>query len=313
MKKLLFILCYGIFSLAMAEDVTVKENERLMLDKFKQLTSPNSQTKKYFINIEKLTLNNNSILLLPEYSGQEVVLNINELVVNGKAVIVQTFAGNFNFEYLDKEIFHHYGGGKFPRAQSGKNGSPVSPQNRLVGDTSKGLRGNDGTEGFYGRSSIAKLTLNVNIQKLSQLYVLLIAESGGFGGKGSAGQIGGNPHCSHGDGGGDGGNGGSGGMGGAPGNSGAITINWTSDKNLKLIGKHPMGLFAKSLPGMVGFPGQGGDGASGGDGESCFPMYKRSSGNPGTPGPLGAQRPNSIDYIYFGNKGIVEINHKGEL
>lgn len=309
MKYLFFIILLNAFSTVWSEEIIIKENSTYTLG----LKLVNNGTgEKYILDIERLILNDNSILFVPELPNKEVIINVGELIVNGKAVIVQTFSNNFKFDYLNTSTFDFYWKQQLPVGRDVKNGAPVTPAKRPTGDKYKGTRGNDGEEGSVGRNSISKLILNINIVRLEQLHVLLIAESGGKGGNGSMGQIGSDAECSR-NAGGDGGDGGSGGNGGAPGNSGDIIINWTSNNNIKLIGKTPMGLFAKSMPGMVGLPGAGGDGAAGGDGKGCFPLYTRSAGSSGTPGSLGPARNGNNEYVYFGNKGKTEINHKGEL
>jgi hypothetical protein len=73
-----------------------------------------------------------------------------------------------------------------------------------------------------------------------------------------------------------------------------------------------MGLYVRSLPGMVGLPGNGGDGALGGQGKGCFPYYTRSAGDDGKPGRIGEARIVN-ELVYFGRKGVSEINHLGDL
>ncbi|MFG1492736.1 hypothetical protein ABMA75_04150 [Halobacteriovorax sp. ZH4_bin.1] len=305
--KTIIIFLILISSFVFAEELIVKPNQvqYLSLKKFKK-----ESDTVYSLYIKKLTLNNESVLFLPnELSNKIATITIDELHVHGKGYIAQSVRSNVSIVRHKGEVgLKEYYADLIPRAQKGKDGDRVNQERAPSGDGDKGRDGKHGKNGRSGMSGIKELSLDINIASFGQLDVVLVAESGGHGGHGSDGQGGSHAECDR-NRGANGGHGGNGGQGGFPGSVGSVNIKWQSDLPLITTGQIPFGLNVRQYPGLAGNPGNGGVGGSGGNAVRCA-LWKRSGGDAGENGRIGTSLRGGGDYIFYGRIGDVSIINK---
>lgn len=251
MKKYLLRLavltvCHPLLTTAVAAD-------ELSIARDQEYTLPAGKT---FIHYDKLTLESNASLVIPE-STRSLTLRADYFVAEKGAKIFQFFAR------------------RAPQGAQGPQGAQPD-----YGDT--GHAGGDGQTGTQGQDSV-DLTLQLGIARLDTTTILLRSQAGGKGGKGGGASCGQNKR------GGNGGQGGRGGTGGAPGAAGPLSLIWWPVEHPvpHYRSGQPVGLTVVLQTGEGGWGGSPGDGGDGHGGKACFPVGKKGGGSPGPHGTHG--------------------------
>lgn len=254
MKKYLLRLavltvCHPLLTTAVAAD-------ELSIARDQEYTLPAGKT---FIHYDKLTLESNASLVIPE-STRSLTLRADYFVAEKGAKIFQFFAR------------------RAPQGAQGPQGAQPD-----YGDT--GHAGGDGQTGTQGQDSV-DLTLQLGIARLDTTTILLRSQAGGHGGKGGKG---GGASCGQNKRGGNGGQGGRGGTGGAPGAAGPLSLIWWPVEHPvpHYRSGQPVGLTVVLQTGEGGWGGSPGDGGDGHGGKACFPVGKKGGGSPGPHGTHG--------------------------
>jgi hypothetical protein len=307
-QVILFGLFFCIQSIALGEDLHLNKDQVFSIP---ERNLEHNNNDEYFYRINRLVLENGSVLVISDFfSNKKLTIVVNELVVNGKAIIIQPFSQNistpFDFNYIYNPYDEKYGA--FPKGRAGTPGPLVNPP--AAGEIDNGISGLNGQDGGIGKNSV-KLKLDFGILKLDELYIVIKSESGGNGGSGGKGQNGGGKRCPDRSAG-NGGRGGNGGRAGIAGNINDIEFKWhelspiiTSNNEI------PLGVSITAIPGISGLPGGGGAGGNGGQGGNCL-INQKQDGSGGPSGSLGgyAQADVMAKFGYVGNFTFIKEMNK---
>lgn len=301
MKTLIFFLSF-IISYGSLAGLEILSGQKGQLGEPKKAPFGDEAELVYYL--DRLVLNDQSILWIPAHSDKKIKLVIDELIVNGEAFLVHS-ADNSALDPRKLKIGLNFE--DYPRASKGSDGAPVSPESAEDGGGDHGIPGRPGLSGANGIHLAKKLILDIKIKKIGQLKIIQIPMSGGHGGNGSAGQHGSDANCERSNHGANGGVGGKGGSGGYPGDIGDLSINWSSDEKISKLGQIPLNIKVIRYPSFNGSIGQGGRGGFGGAGAKCiFPFKNRNAGIPGSHGAFGDHL-KANEHIFIGKTGKVEF------